>query len=204
MKNILTKLLAVVATLFITACGTFQLETSAKMTNSIFLKDLNPEKTIFLVSTNTTGKDSDFHSKIESELVKKGYELMDSPDASKYILRVNLVNNINSIQQNEARAAAGMGATGAVVAGLATKNVGSAVGTGLAAAAVGGIFAYATADGSVRMQADVLITEKFTNKPSEDFLTRVISEARQVHLEPKEGQVILEGVMSKKIAGIFL
>jgi len=190
--------------IFVVGCGTFQLETSAKMTESIFLEELNPQKTIFLVYTNTIKKDSNFRLKIKAELIKKGYEITNSSDASKYILRINMVNNNYGLQQNEAKAVGSMALVGASIAGAATRNLKDAAVTGLAVGAVGGIFAYATADGRIRLQADLLITEKFKNKESKNFSTRIIAEACQVHLEPKDGQIILEDVMSKKIAGIFL
>ncbi len=204
MKKFLMLITAMVIGLLTTGCGTFELQTSAKMTKSVFLKELDAKKTIYLVTTNTTGTESTFRSKIEADLTERGYELTTSPDGAKYILRVNLVNNIAIRQQNESKAAGAMAVTGAVVAGVATKSLKSGLVTGVAMGAAGALFAYATADGNVRMQADIMIEEKFPDKPSETFTTRVISEARQVHLKPKEGQVILEGVMSKKIAGIFL
>jgi len=53
------------------------------------------------------------------------------------------------------------------------------------------------------MQVDVVITESLDGKELE-YKTRVIAEAKQIHLSPEEGQPLLEEKISKQIAGIFL
>ena len=77
------------------------------------------------------------------------------------------------------------------------------MGSGLAVGAVAGLFAYATADGHVRMQADVLITEKLADNKTIEHSTRVFAEATQMRLTVAEAQPILEDKISTQIAGIF-
>jgi len=65
MKNsLISKVLLVVVMLF-SGCGTFSLELDSKMTRSIFLKNLEPTKTIYLVKTNTAIVDDNIGSLIK-------------------------------------------------------------------------------------------------------------------------------------------
>ena len=194
--------LLVVFILLLSGCGTFSLETDSKMTRSIFLKNLKPIKTIYLVKTNTAPVDDEIGTLTKAYLQARGYSFVKDPDDATYILRINTININNHKQQNIAKGAAIAGGTTGIV-GYAS-NGGSAGIEGLVVgAAIGGTFAYLVSDGQVRMQVDVLITESI-DKEEFTHKTRVIAEAKQVHLTPEEGQPILEKKISKQIAGIFL
>jgi len=197
-KNVWIALLSLLA---FSGCGTFSLQMDSKMTQSVFLKNLQPKKTIYLVKTNTTSVDDNIGFLVKDKLIEKSYEFTDNPEDATYILRVNTVNMNANRQQNEARAAAVTGASTGIVM-LAAKGAKDGVGGAVVGAVVGGVFAYAVADGQVRMQVDVVITEK--GDESIDYATRIIAEAKQVHLTPEKGQPLLEEKISKQIAGIFL
>lgn len=203
MNKILMRLFGISIGLLLVGCGTFSLQSNAKMTQSLFFKDLEPTKTIFLAATNTTSSDSNISSGAKSILEGKGYAFVDKPSEAKYILRINVLNANGQREQNEAKAAGVAGFTSALVVGSATRSSNNGLVAGIAGAAIGGVFAFATADGNIRMQVDVLITEN-SSEGAIDHKTRVIAEATQVHLTPEEGQPILEKIISKKIAGIFL
>jgi len=194
--------IALLSLLVFSGCGTFSLQMDSKMTQSIFLKNLQPKKTIYLVKTNTTSVDDNIGFLVKDKLIEKNYEFINSPEDATYILRVNTINMNANRQQNEASAAAVTGASTGIVM-LATRGAKDGVGGAVIGAVVGGVFAYAIADGQVRMQVDVVITEQMDNN-NIDYATRIIAEAKQVHLTPEKGQPLLEEKISKQIAGIFL
>jgi hypothetical protein len=187
----------------LSGCGTFSLELESKMTQSIFLKNLQPKKSIYLVKTNTTSVDDNIGDLVKNKLIEKKYKFVTNPNDATYILRINTINMNAHKEQNEARAAAVTGASTGIVA-LAAKGGKEGVGGAIIGAVVGGIFAFAVADGQVRMQVDIVITEHMNDGSNLEYKTRIIAEAKQVHLTPKEGQPLLEKKISKQIAGIFL
>lgn len=184
-------------------CGTFALQTNSKITQSVFLKDLQPVKTIFLSATNTTSDNSNIWMYTKLNLEEKGYVFTASPKEAKYILRINVLNKDGKLEQNEARAAATLGGAAGVMTGIASNSLKKGVVAGIVGATIGGAFAFITADGNVRMQVDVLISENLEDSVIE-HKTRVIAEATKVRLTPEEGQPILEKMIGKQIAGIFL
>jgi len=189
--------------LLLTGCGTFSLESNSKMTKSVFLKDLKPEKSIYLVKTNTAQVNDNIGALTKENLSKKGYTFVDDPQKATYILRINTININNHKQQNIAKGAAVAGTSAGIIGYAATNSGTAGIEGALVGAVVGGLFAYATADGEVRMQVDVVITEAMDGKEYA-HKTRVIAEAKQVHLTPEEGQPILEKQVAKSISGIFL
>jgi len=194
--------LLVLSFLLLSGCGTFSLETDSKMTRSIFLKNLKPIKTIYLIKTNTAPVDDDIGVLTQSNLEARGYAFVKDPDKATYILRINTININNHKQQNIAKGAAIAGGTTGLV-GYANEGSKAGLQGLVVGAVIGGTFAYLVSDGQVRMQVDVRITESINQKEI-THKTRVIAEAKQVHLTPEEGQPILEKKISKQIAGIFL
>ncbi len=202
MKNSVIQKVFIVFVIMLSGCGTFSLELDSKMTRSIFLKNLKPTKTIYLVKTNTAIVDDNIGALTKQKLIAKNYSFMENPEDATYILRINTININAKKEQREAKGAAVIGTSVGLVA-LASKGTTAGIKGAVAGALIGGIFAYAVSDGQVRMQADVVITESLDGKEIE-HKTRVIAEAKQVHLTPEEGQPLLEGKISKQIAGIFL
>lgn len=202
MKNSLISKLLILLILIFSGCGTFSLELDSKMTKSIFLKNLKPTKTIYLVKTNTAIVDDKIGSLTKQKLIAKNYSFVDNPENATYILRVNTININAKREQREAKGAAVIGTSVGLVA-LASEGTKAGLQGAAGGALIGGLFAYAVSDGQVRMQADVVITESLDGEEIE-HKTRVIAEAKQVHLSPQEGQPLLEEKISKQIAGIFL
>jgi outer membrane lipoprotein SlyB len=190
-----------IAIMFV-GCGTFSLELDSKMTNSIFLENLKPKKIIFLVKTNTAIVDDNIGKLLKQKLEKKNYIFTNNPADATYILRVNTINMAAHKEQNEAKAGAVVGGSTGIVA-MAAKGGKNGLAGAVVGAVVGGVFAYVVADGQVRMQVDVKIEEAIDGKMIKHY-TRVIAEAKQIHLTPEEGQPLLEEKISTQIAGIFL
>lgn len=206
MKNYFTLKLqstvTILTLLLFTGCGTLSLQLDSKMTQSIFLNNLKPIKTIYLVKTNTAIVDDNIALLTKEKLLKRNYTFVNNPVNATYILRINTININKRKDQKELESGAITGVSTGLAIG-ATKGLEDGLAGGLIMGVVGGIFAYAVADGQIRMQADILITEKIGSKKI-NHLTRVIAEAKQVHLTSKEGQPLLEEKISKQISGIFL
>lgn len=191
------------STILLQGCGSISMEANSKMTNSIFFKNIQPKKTAFIVAKNSTPVDSELGNQVKQKLQNRGYILMDNPDNAQYIVQVNALNMNEEHEQKALKTATAAGATTAIVSYAVNHSGKDALGSGLAVGAVAGLFAYATADGHVRMQADVLITEKLADNKTIEHSTRVFAEATQMRLTVAEAQPILEDKISTQIAGIF-
>ena len=202
MKKILSLTIVAIATMVFSGCGTVELQTFASTSNSIFFNSLKAKKTIYMVSKNSTQVDSKLGELVKSRLIHKGYVLVEDPEKAQYILKINAVNFNRSSEQNTLKAAGTGAVTGAIAGVAVSRNVRGGLVGGAIAGGVAGIFALATEDGDVKMQADVLIQEK-TGEGLKTHQTRVYAEATQMHLTAKKAQPILEKIIAKKISGIF-
>ena len=145
-------------------CATTELQTQAKMTRSIFLEPVKKAKqTVFVSVHNTSGQKIDLKDKLIEKLEKKGYHVVDDPDAAHYILMVNVLFANNLKEANAAGAAAFGAAVGAGV-GIHGGSWEDALIGGVAAATVGGLVGKATEDDIFRMVVDVVIREKTNQK----------------------------------------
>ena len=73
----------VAATLLLSGCATSNLQTSAKMTQSVFINPVAKEKrTVFINMKNTSGTDINLERTIAQTLGAKGYTLVDDPEVA--------------------------------------------------------------------------------------------------------------------------
>ena len=166
-----------ITAILLQGCGSITMEANSKMTNSIFFKNIQPKKTAFIVAKNSSPVDSELGNQVKQKLQNRGYMLMDNPDTAQYIVQVNALNMNEEHEQKALKTATAAGATTAIVSYAVNHSGKDALGSGLAVGAVAGLFAYATADGHVRMQADVLITEKLAdNKTIEEVWQKLREE----------------------------
>ncbi|HKM19369.1 MAG TPA: complement resistance protein TraT [Aliarcobacter sp.] len=162
MKKIrnLTLSMVLASTLF-SGCATTQLQTSVKMSQSVFIDPVKKElKTVFISSKNTSGQPINLEQSLSNELQGKGYKVVDDPDEATYILMVNVLYCDKKQENNVAGAALGAGAIGAGVSGYNHGGAGQAIGVGLGAAVIGGLIGKATEDTIYQMQVDILIKER--------------------------------------------
>lgn len=151
----------IAATVLFTGCATTELQTNAKMTQSVFINPVKKElRTVFLSSKNTSGQRINLESTIVSELQAKGYRVIDDPDEATYVLMVNVLYCDKKQENNVGGAALGAGAIGAGVSGYNHGGAGQAIGIGLGAALIGGLIGKATEDTIFQMQVDIMIREK--------------------------------------------
>ena len=151
----------VTATILFSGCATTELQTSSKMTQSVFINPVKKElRTVFLSSKNTSGQKINLENTIISELQSKGYTVIDDPEKATYILMVNVLYCDKKQENNAAGGAVAAGAVGAGVAGYNNGGAGGMAAAGLGAALIGGLIAKATEDTIYQMQVDILIREK--------------------------------------------
>lgn len=153
----------VAATLLLSGCATSNLQTSAKMTQSVFINPVAKEKrTVFITMKNTSGTDINLERTISQTLGAKGYMLVDDPEAASYVLMTNVLY-CNKKQENNVGQGVGLGGIGGALANSGSNNR-SVAAAGLAGAIVGGLIAKATEDTIYQMQVDILIREKAKGK----------------------------------------
>lgn len=151
----------VTATILFSGCATTELQTNAKMTQSIFINPVKKElRTVFISSKNTSGQKINLENTIISELQAKGYRIVDDPEIATYVLMVNVLYCDKKQENNVAGAALGAGAVGAGVSAYNNGGAGQAIGVGLGAAVIGGLIGKATEDTIYQMQVDILIKER--------------------------------------------
>ena len=151
----------VTATILFSGCATTELQTSSKMTQSVFINPVKKElRTVFLSSKNTSGQKINLENTIISELQSKGYTVIDDPEKATYILMVNVLYCDKKQENNAAGGAVAAGAVGAGVAGYNNGGAGGMAAAGLGAALIGGLIAKATEDTIYQMQVDILIKER--------------------------------------------
>jgi len=154
---------SVIALSLLSGCATTQLQTKAKMTQSVFVDPVAKEKRIIFVSMrNTSGHDVNLEPRVVSTLQNKGYIITDDPDKATYILMANVLYADIKQENNTAGGAAAGGLAGGAIAGYNSRSgsVGSTLGGAAAGALVGGLLGKLTEDTIFQMQVDVLIKQR--------------------------------------------
>ncbi len=156
-KQILLSLIA--GAILFTGCATTQLQTNAKMTQSVFINPVSKDKrTIFISMRNTSGADIQLERTIAYALQNKGYTLVEDPEAATYVLMTNVLFCDKKQENNVANGAVMGGVGGAVL--NSGSNGRSMAAAGIGGAIVGGIIGKMTEDTIYQMQVDIVIREK--------------------------------------------
>jgi len=151
------------ALVLMSGCATSQLQTSARMTQSVFINPVAKEKrTIFVSTKNTSGAPINLENRIVQALYAKGYMIVDDPEAATYVLMTNILYCNKKSENNVAGGALMGGAAGAIA--NSGSNGRSMAAAGLAGAVVGGLIGKATEDTIYQMQVDIVIREKANGK----------------------------------------
>ena len=207
------------------------LDVQTKMSDTIWLEHAAPnQKTVFVKISNTSGKNLNIEQKIMKVLSEKGYRIVNDPAEAKYwlqanILKVDKVNLDNDNGFSDAVLGAGIGG---ILGAQRSGGAYTALGWGLAGAAIGTLADALVDDTAYAMVTDILISEKtvknvqtstknavkqgnsgtMTSSTSsssniEKYSTRVLSTANQVNLKFNSAVTILEDELIKVITGIF-
>lgn len=157
----LTAWLLIVVTLWLSGCGASytaikkrDLVTQTKMSDTIFLDPVAPEKrVIFVEIRNTTDQQLQVEQAVRQRLIARGYRLTENPDEATYLLQANILQVGRSDLRGSSDAmSAGFG--GAVAGAVLASATGS---SNRQAAGVGVLTGAASALGDA-MVDDVLYT----------------------------------------------
>lgn len=175
MRNFIKLSLFVASTLFVTTtfsgCGAAStaiekrnLEVQTKMSDSIFLEPVSPEKQIVYIKIrNTTDKDINVEEQIKSALTSKGFKVVNNPDEAYFMIQANVLQ-IGKTDETGSDSALQSGFGGGLLgAGVsaATGGSGNNIGVGAAVGAVAGLLANTMVkDISYSMITDVEIRQR--------------------------------------------
>ncbi|EFE85624.1 complement resistance protein TraT [Fusobacterium periodonticum] len=238
MKKFLKNIIFLGLLLTIVSCSTMHtviskrnLDVQTKMSDTIWLEPAAPnQKIVFVKISNTTGKNLNIEQKIVNALSAKGYRVVNDPAEAKYWLQANIlkVDKVNLDNDNGFSDAALGAGIGGILGAQRSGGAYTALGWGLAGAAIGTLADALVNDTAYAMVTDILISEKtgrnvqnstknavkqgnsgtMTSSTSsssniEKYSTRVLSTANQVNLNFNSAVPILEDELIKVITGIF-
>jgi len=149
-----------VALVFLSGCAASQvmiskrnLDVQTKMSDTIFLDPVSPDKKVMYVQVrNTSDKDNfDLEGPIKEAMTKRGYRVTQNPDEAYYRLQANVLQvgktDVTAAQTALQGGYAGALSLGAVAGGgigYAAGGYGGAAGGAIAGAALGGLTEFAT------------------------------------------------------------
>ena len=238
MKNFLKNIIFLSFLLMMVSCSTMHtviskrnLDVQTKMSDTIWLEPAAAnQKTVFVKISNTSGKNLNIEQKIVNTLSAKGYRIVNDPAEAKYWLQANIlkVDKVN-LDKDSGFSDAVLGAgIGGVLGAQRSGGAYTALGWGLAGAAIGTLADALVDDTAYAMVTDILISEKtgrnvqnstrnsvkqgnsgtMTSSTSSSsnikkYYTRDLSTANQVNLNFNSAIPILEDELIKVITGIF-
>lgn len=115
------------------------LDVQTKMSDTIFLDPVSPDKKVIFISIRNTSDKSNFdiNSPIQSAIGSRGYRITNNPDEAHYILQANVLSVAKS-SPTAAEAALHSGYGGALAGAVLGAGIGGAAG-GWAGAGYGGL-----------------------------------------------------------------
>jgi len=165
MKNLKVILCATLLGVFFSGCLTTSLQTSATMSQTIFLNPVSKDKkSVFLNIKNTSGENVNLEPKLRNILQAKSYEIVDNPELATYILSTNVLYCNRKQENNAVPAAVAGGATDAGISIYNSDSAGGAIAATAAGALIGGILGKLSEDTIWQMQVDVNVRQKSTGK----------------------------------------
>ncbi len=210
-----------------------KLETSAKMSKTVFLNPVRPDqKTIFVqVKSTSQVPMPNLQSDIVNYLTAKGYEIIQDPYKAHYWLQTNVLYMGKETKHLTMAGALAGGFGGALIGSafgsgygkLGAMGVGSMIGTGLGMIAGAAIHVdkyMGIVDVQVKEKVNGNIQAKMTsnlkqgtgttyhttrtlNTSYQAYRTRVAAEATQTNMNLKKAIPVLENKIARELAGIF-
>ena len=96
--------------ILLSGCLTQTLQTKSTMAQSLFVDPVSPAKrVVFIAVRNTSGHVVNLQSKLESQLMQKGYSITQDPEEATFIIQANILH-CDIKQENNAADAAIVGA----------------------------------------------------------------------------------------------
>lgn len=222
-----------------TAIKKRDLEVQTKMSETIFLEPVAPEERIvYFDIRNTSDKEVNVKEGVEAAFINRGYKITQNPKEATYMLQGNILKvGKSDLRESSSFLGSGFGsgiagaAAGAAAGYALTGSNKTAVGLGLAGAAVGFIGDALVEDTMFVMVTDLQIRERplegevvtqtqnanlaqgssTTTKQDiqggkvewKTYRTRIVSTANKMNLKFEEAQPVLESALAKSMSGIF-
>lgn len=204
------------------------LDVQTKMSSSIFLEPVSPNKKIAFVDIrNTTDKKLDIQAQIETTLENKGYTLVEDPAKANFMLQVNVLK-LGKSDLTESKSALTSGFEGAVIGSvIGSGGRNNIVAGGLLGfvgdALIEDIFFSMVTDIQVRerplegekiiQKQDTQISQGTSTRLSQNisgvkvnwktYRSRIVSTANKVNLKFEEAKSELEKGLVRSISGVF-
>ncbi|MEO1783475.1 complement resistance protein TraT [Thermodesulfobium sp. 4217-1] len=204
---------------------------STKMSSSIFLQPVSPDKKIVYVSARNTSSATglDFRKELVTELTNEGYQITDNPDDANFMLMSNVLYIGKETKDYTATGALAGGFGGALI-GSAFNSGGSYTGTiagGIIGALAGAAIANANNSDKYMMVVDIQLeqrqpgtqtesstnvtqgtstTETSSNASVKDwaiYRDRVVSEASGTNLKFDDVEPVLRQQLAHAIANLL-
>lgn len=181
-----------------TAVSKRNLDVQTKMTDSVFIEPVGPDKRTIFVSVRNTSDKPDFtiEPAIRQQLEASGYRVVDDPDQAQFMLQANVLQAGRSSET--AAEAAGSGGFGSAVAGgavgagsgyLLGQAGGSDVGLTIAGALIGAAIS-TVADAYVQDVTYTVITDLRVSERAPGGV--VVSQSEQQTLEQGSGGTVTQ------------
>lgn len=187
-KNNIKNFLLLVSCLALVSCGAMhksikhgKLETQTKMSETIFLNPVSDnKKTIYIQIRNTSDKrDLNITQELKTNLLIKGYKVVDNLDNAQFLLQVNILQVGKSNLENPFESLQG-GYGGAIQGAVAGAAIGSLAGDGdgaIMGGLIGGVIG-TVADASVQVNQYTMITDLQISERAEGVVVEESSEAK--------------------------
>ena len=143
------------------------LETSTKLSETVFLNPVSDsQKTVFVSVKNTSDQEINVESALKSSFKAHGYRVMSEPNAAHYMLQANIVK-VGKMSISASQSALGGGYGSALAGGVAgaalgslTNNTNAMIGGGIAGGLVGLAADSLVKDVNYSMITDIQISER--------------------------------------------
>lgn len=204
--------------LFLMGCSAMQtelgkkdLEVQTRMTRTIFLEPVAPEKRrVFVDIKNTSGKSAfDLEQRLKQAIATKGYRIETDPARAHFLIQANVLQ-IAKFNTNEMNSAFESGFGGALLGSALAGAVGgesrALLGAGLAGALVGIAADSMIKDNYYTIITDVQLGERVKEGKKEEwrkYPTRIISTANKANLQLVEATPLLVNELVNSISGIM-
>ena len=179
-----------------TAISKKDLDVQTKMSETIFLEPVSPEKKIVFVDIkNTSDQEINIASRIETAFINRGYKVTKDPKEATYMLQSNILKVGKSDlreSQSYANSAFGGGALGAAAGYAATGSGRTGAALGLAGAVVG-----IAADAMVKDNLYVMVTDlQIRERPLEG---EVVTQTQKAYLNQGSSTTTKQSIQGGKI-----
>lgn len=194
-----------------TEFGKQNLDVQTRMTRTIFLDPVAPEKRkVFVDVKNTSGKNAfDLKYRLMQAIANKGYVVETDPTRAHFLVQANVLQ-IAKINLNEMNCAFDSGFGGAVLGSALAGAVGgdsrALLGAGLAGALVGIAADSMVKDNYYTIITDVQLAERVKGTKGEEwrkYPTRIISTANKANLQLAQATPLLVDELVNSISGLM-